>query len=64
MSIQGLDVIDILDNEDKEKVAYFVSLLIEKKKYRNLLKELKARRAEIKKGQSFSHSEIWEKLDV
>ncbi len=64
MGAQEFDVIEKLDKKDKEKVAYFISLLLEKKKYSNLLKEIKKRKAEIKKGQVFSHSEIWNRLDV
>ena len=48
-----------LDNIDKEKVSYFIRLLLNQSKYRKLKKEITLRRMEIKNGETLPHNEIW-----
>ncbi len=63
-NIDELLLIEKLDKQDKEKVKYFLKLLLEQKKYNNLKKEISRRRKEISTGKILSHDEIWNKLDV
>ncbi len=63
-NIDELLLIEKLDKQDKEKVKYFLRLLLEQKKYNNLKKEISRRRKEISTGKILSHDEIWNKLDV
>ena len=56
-NIDELLLIEKLDKQDKEKVKYFLKLLLEQKKYNNLKKEIST-------GKILSHNEIWNKLDV
>ncbi|HFQ94309.1 MAG TPA: hypothetical protein ENK32_09885 [Anaerolineae bacterium] len=64
MSVVEMDVIEKLDEEDKEKIAYFASLLMRQTKYRHLKKEIEERREEIKQGETLTHSEIWDSMNV
>ncbi len=57
-------LIDKLDHEDREKVSYFVKLLMRQSKYRRLQEEVSERRQEIKRGDTLTHKEIWEELNV
>ena len=57
-------LIDKLDHEDREKVSYFVKLLMRQSKYRRLQAEVSERRQEIKRGDTLTHKEIWEELNV
>ncbi len=64
MTVSEIELIKKLNKEDKEKVSYFVRLLMNKKRYRKLKDEIDARRREIKKGKTIGHEEIWKKVDV
>ncbi len=64
MAKSSAQVMELLDTEDKDKVAYFINLLLSQAKYRKLKKEIAKRRAEIKKGDSLTHSDFWNKLNV
>jgi len=62
MTVAELSKLDKLDNEDREKIIYFVKLLMNQKKYKNLQGEIEERRQEIKTGEVLSHREIWESV--
>jgi hypothetical protein len=64
MPISEMDVIDRLDKDDKEKIVYFINLLIRQTKYRTLREEIEKRREEIKAGDVLTHEEIWNKVNV
>ncbi len=64
MSVVKMDVIEKLDEEDREKIAYFANLLMQQTKYRRLKKEVEERRQEIKQGEILTHSEIWDSMNV
>ncbi len=63
-SILEKDLIDKLEKEDKEKLAYFLDILIQESKYQHLKKEIEDRREEIRKGSVLSHDEIWKQMNV
>ncbi len=56
--------IKYLDRQDREKIKYFLNLLLSKEKYIKLKKEISNRRKEISEGKTLSHEEIWKELDV
>ncbi len=56
------EMIMLLDEKDKNKLTEFAQILIRKKKYKHLRNELEARRAEINRGEVFSHEELWSNL--
>ena len=58
------DILEKLDKEDQQAVAYFLRLLLNKAKYRTLKEEIEQRRREIENGDTLSHNEIWDQLDV
>lgn len=58
-----MDVIEKLDQEDKEKIAYFVNLLLQQTKYHHLKKKVEGRRKEIKQGQTLTHNQIWNQMN-
>jgi len=58
------DIFERLDKRDQEAVTYFLRLLLNKAKYRRLKEEIEQRRREIQKGDTLSHNEIWDQLDV
>ncbi|MCI5138820.1 MAG: hypothetical protein D3922_10480 [Candidatus Electrothrix sp. AR1] len=64
MTVSEASIMERLDQEDKEKVSYFINLLLNKTKYQALKKEIAKRRKEIKTGESLSHEEIWGQLNV
>jgi len=64
MSTFTLDNIDHLKTADKEKISYFLNLLLKKKEYNDIKKEISSRRKEIKLEKTISHDDIWNKLDV
>ncbi len=57
-------LLEKLDEEDQEKVAYFLKLLLEQSKYQQTREELRERRAEIDRGETLTHEEIWDQSDV
>ena len=64
MAVSTVNIIEKLDEEDKEKVSYFVNLLLSHSKYQKLKKEIAIRREEIRNGESFTHEKFWTKLNV
>ncbi len=59
-----MDIIEKLDQEDKEKVSYFIRLLLHQSKYQALKKEIAQRREEIRQGNTLTHEAIWESVHV
>jgi len=53
-----------LDDNDKQKIHYFVNLLLKQSKYKRLQQELTNRRKEIANGEVLTHNEIWKDIDV
>ena len=53
-----------LDDKDQEKIDYFFRLILKKSKYKQLRTEIKNRRKEIKSGESLSHEQLWQNVDV
>lgn len=64
MNTSEISIIGRLDKDDKEKVSYFIRLLLKKSKYQALKKELAERRQEIESGETLSHEEIWGQMNV
>ncbi len=64
MATIQVNMLQKLDDEDKQKVAYFVKLLVSQSKYAKLKEEISARKEEIRKGATLSHEEIWKELGV
>ncbi len=64
IDMKDMRIFEKLDAEDREKVEYFLELLIEQSKYRKLRAELSERREEIRKGEVLTHEEIWSRLGV
>ena len=64
MHLEEIEIINKLDQNDKEKVVYFIKLLLTKSKYDKLKKEISERREEIKNKEILTHDEIWDKLNV
>ena len=57
MSKSTTQLLEKMDQEDQEKVSYFMSLLLSQSKYSALQKE-------IRQGKSLTHKEIWNELHV
>ncbi|MCI5218965.1 MAG: hypothetical protein D3914_07200 [Candidatus Electrothrix sp. LOE2] len=64
MNTSEISIIGRLDKDDKEKVSYFIRLLLKKSKYQALKKELAERRQEIESDETLSHEEIWGQMNV
>ena len=64
MSKSTTQLLEKMDQEDQEKVSYFMSLLLSQTKYSALQKEISLRRKEIRQGKSLTHKEIWNELHV
>ena len=64
MLADKLDVLEKLNNEDKEKINYFIDLILSKEKYKMLKVEIEKRREEIKNNNILSNDEIWQELNV
>ena len=64
MSASEIGIIDRLYQEDKEKVSYFIRLLLNKSKYQRLKKEVADRRKEIASGGTLFHEDIWKQFTV
>jgi hypothetical protein len=60
----NMNTINLLEDDDKQKISYLASLLLKKEKYNHLKNELFERKNEIKNNQTLSHNEIWSNLDV
>ncbi len=59
-----MDVISLLNDEDKKKVLELANILLKQNKYNKLRKEIEARRNEVRKGEVLSHEEIWQDKGV
>ncbi len=59
MNATNMKIFEQLDQEDQEKVHYFLKLLIEQSRYRKTKAEVLERRSEIQKGEVLTHEEIW-----
>jgi hypothetical protein len=64
MALSATNILERLDQEDKEKVSYFIRLLLNKSKYQQLKNELTERRKEIQSGETLSHEDLWKQLNV
>lgn len=64
MASSANNILEKPDKEDKEKVSYFMRILMNQSKYRKLKEEISIRRKEIKKGETLIHDDFWDKLDV
>jgi len=64
MTVTNMKIFEKLDQEDQEKVNYFLKLLIEQSKYRKTKAEVLERRSEVQKGEVLTHKEIWSRMNV
>lgn len=64
MAISESNILEKLDSVDREKVSYFVRLLLDQSKYRRLKEELSLRREEIHQGETLTHDDVWDTLNV
>ena len=64
MAVSAMDIIENLNKEDKDKVSYFVRLLLNQCKYQAFKKEIGLRREEIQQGKTLTHEEIWDQMNV
>ncbi len=64
MTVTNMKIFEKLDQEDQEKVNYFLKLLIEQSKYRKTKAEVLERRSEVQKGKVLTHEEIWSRMNV
>ena len=58
------EVLEMLDEPDREKVKYFARILLKQEKYKSLKKEIEERRKEVSEGEVLSHDEFWKDVDV
>ena len=61
---KAMDVISLLNDDDKKKVLELANILLKQNKYNKLRKEIEARRNEVRKGEVLSHEEIWQDKGV
>ena len=59
-----MEILERLDREDREKVAYFVTLLVNQAKYLRLREEIEKRMREVERGEVLEHDEIWKQLNI
>ena len=64
MAVSSANILERLDQEDKEKVSYFIRLLLNKSKYQQLKKEIADRRKEVQSGETVSHEDLWKQMNV
>jgi hypothetical protein len=64
MMEKAIDIISLLNDEDKKKVLELANILLKQNKYNKLRKEIEARREEIKRGEVLSHEEVWQDKGV
>ncbi|MBM3211291.1 hypothetical protein FJZ33_03660 [Candidatus Poribacteria bacterium] len=57
-----LEIISLLDDEDRKKILEFANILLKRDKYNKLREEIEFRRDEVKKGKVLSHEEIWQEV--
>ena len=64
MNTELFNAIKKLDGDDRDKIMYFVNLLIKKEKYDKLKKDISNRRLEIESGETITHDDIWKQMNV
>lgn len=64
MAASTINNIERLDQDDQDKVSYFVQLLLKQSKYQALQKEIMLRREEIQQGNILTHEAIWDQRNV
>ncbi len=64
MRSDTIEIVEELDQSDQAKVTYFAKLLLKQEKYQALKTEIEQRREEIQQGESISHDEFWDALNV
>ena len=64
MNTMDHNLLQKLDDNDKQKIHYFANLLLKQSKYKRLQQELTNRRKEIASGEVLTHNEIWKDIDV
>lgn len=64
MAVSAMNIIEKLDQEDKDKVSYFLRLLLNQSKYQTLKKEIALRREEIQHSETLTHEAIWDHMNV
>ena len=64
MAVSASSLLEKLDKEDKEKVSYFARLLLNQSKYQELKEEISIRREEINRGETLTHDDVWDTLNV
>jgi len=53
-----------MEEKDKDKVSYFMSLLLNQSNYKKLKKEIAERRIEIEEKDTLNHDDFWKNLNV
>jgi hypothetical protein len=59
MEVNKNNLINYLDEKDKNKLFFFAELLLKHTKYQKLRDEIADRRKEIKANHTISHKEFW-----
>jgi mRNA-degrading endonuclease RelE of RelBE toxin-antitoxin system len=59
MYATDIQLLEKLDEQDREKAVYFLKLLLEQEKYRKTKAELRERSEEIQRGDVLTNEEIW-----
>ena len=58
------EALERLDPDDREKVKYFLDLLLRQAKYKKLREEIEERREEVRRGETIGHDDLWGQADV
>ena len=64
MAVSTIKTIEKLDQEDQEKVSYFIQLLLKQTKYQTLKEDIALRREEIRRGETLTHEAMWDTVHV
>jgi len=64
MAASAMNIIERLDQEDQDKVSYFLRLLLAQSKYQTLKTEIAFRREEIQHSETLSHETVWDQMNV
>jgi BioD-like phosphotransacetylase family protein len=56
------NIINHLDESDKDKIFFFAEVLFNQSKYRNLRDEISHRRKEIQENKVILHQDFWQDL--
>jgi sialic acid synthase SpsE len=59
-----MEVVSLLNGEDKKKILELANILLKQNKYNKLRKDIEARRDEIKRGEILSHEKVWQNRDI